>query len=232
MARRSFRLCLLAVAVCASASAQSESSAALIERLTGPSSRLEKDLRVLTDEIGERLSEALKGLKSRAGAPPKQSDRDFIEAVLHLARSADGEDVLLAVERAVQVSIGKQRANRARLQVTLEIAYVAQVRSFREIMQRNHAGDRRSECRRNLRVLYVGEMLFAIYFKLVNLGVEGIANLARVSTEFDRRSSRGNFCHRKALPGQPIGNRLQVGIRRTAETSTNEIDELVKPEHL
>jgi len=44
---------------------------------------------LLTDEIWERLSEALKGLKSRAGAPPKQSDRDFIEAVLHLARTGE-----------------------------------------------------------------------------------------------------------------------------------------------
>jgi transposase len=42
---------------------------------------------LLTDEIWGRLSEALLGLKSRAGAPPKQSDRDFIEAVLYLART-------------------------------------------------------------------------------------------------------------------------------------------------
>jgi transposase len=41
----------------------------------------------LTDEIWGRLAEALKGLKSRAGAPPKQSDRDLIEAVLHPART-------------------------------------------------------------------------------------------------------------------------------------------------
>ena len=44
---------------------------------------------LLTDEIWERLAEALVGLKSRAGAPPKQSDRDFIEAVLHLARAGE-----------------------------------------------------------------------------------------------------------------------------------------------
>jgi transposase len=44
---------------------------------------------LLTDEIWGRLAEALKGLKSRAGAPPKQSDRDFIEAVLHLARTGE-----------------------------------------------------------------------------------------------------------------------------------------------
>jgi transposase len=42
---------------------------------------------LLTDELWDRLSEGLKGLKSRAGAPPKQSDRDFIEAVLFLART-------------------------------------------------------------------------------------------------------------------------------------------------
>jgi transposase len=45
----------------------------------------------LTDEIWGRLAEALKGLKlkSRAGAPPKQSDRDLIEAVLHPARTGE-----------------------------------------------------------------------------------------------------------------------------------------------
>jgi hypothetical protein len=44
---------------------------------------------LLTDKIWDRLSEALKGLKSRAGAPPKQSDRDFIEPVLYLARTGE-----------------------------------------------------------------------------------------------------------------------------------------------
>jgi len=44
---------------------------------------------LLTDEIWDRLSKALVGLKSRAGAPPKQSDREFIEAVLHLARTGE-----------------------------------------------------------------------------------------------------------------------------------------------
>jgi transposase len=44
---------------------------------------------LLTDAIWERLAAALSGLKSRAGAPPKQSDRDFIEAVLYLARTGE-----------------------------------------------------------------------------------------------------------------------------------------------
>ena len=42
---------------------------------------------LLTDAIWGRLAGALAGLKSRAGAPPAQSDRDFIEAVLYLARA-------------------------------------------------------------------------------------------------------------------------------------------------
>jgi transposase len=42
---------------------------------------------LLTDEIWEQLAEALSELKSRAGAPPKLSDRDFIEAVLFMART-------------------------------------------------------------------------------------------------------------------------------------------------
>src|SRR5258707_13471383 len=44
---------------------------------------------MLTDEIWGRLASALSGLKSRAGSPPKQSDRDFIEAVLYLARTGE-----------------------------------------------------------------------------------------------------------------------------------------------
>jgi transposase len=44
---------------------------------------------LLSDEIWDRLSKALSGLKSRAGAPPKQSDRSFIEAVLYLARTGE-----------------------------------------------------------------------------------------------------------------------------------------------
>ena len=41
----------------------------------------------LTDAIWDRLAAALAAVKSRAGAPPKQTDRDFIEAVLYLART-------------------------------------------------------------------------------------------------------------------------------------------------
>jgi transposase len=44
---------------------------------------------MLTDETWDRLAAALAEVKSRAGAPPKQSDRDFIEAVLHLARTGE-----------------------------------------------------------------------------------------------------------------------------------------------
>jgi putative transposase len=42
---------------------------------------------MLTDETWDRLAAALAAVKSRAGAPPKQSDRDFVEAVLYLART-------------------------------------------------------------------------------------------------------------------------------------------------
>jgi transposase len=42
---------------------------------------------MLTDETWDRLAAALAEVKSRAGAPPKQSDREFIEAVLYLART-------------------------------------------------------------------------------------------------------------------------------------------------
>lgn len=44
---------------------------------------------LLTDEVWERIFAALSQIKSRAGAPPKQSDRDFIEAVLHVARTGE-----------------------------------------------------------------------------------------------------------------------------------------------
>ncbi|MEP6994885.1 MAG: M28 family peptidase [Acidobacteriota bacterium] len=53
---KALRLAAGALAVCAGAAAQTDSTAALIQRLTGPSSRLEADLRVLTDEIGGRVT--------------------------------------------------------------------------------------------------------------------------------------------------------------------------------
>lgn len=42
-----------------------------------------------TDETWDRLAAVLAEVKSRAGAPPKQTDRDFIEAVLYLARTGE-----------------------------------------------------------------------------------------------------------------------------------------------
>jgi transposase len=42
---------------------------------------------MLTDAAWDRLAAALAEVKSRAGAPPKQTDRAFIEAVLYLART-------------------------------------------------------------------------------------------------------------------------------------------------
>jgi len=42
---------------------------------------------MLTDETWDHLAAALAEVKSRAGAPPKQTDRDFIEAVLYVART-------------------------------------------------------------------------------------------------------------------------------------------------
>lgn len=42
---------------------------------------------MLTDESWGRIAAALAAVKSRAGAPPKQSDREFVEAVLYLART-------------------------------------------------------------------------------------------------------------------------------------------------
>jgi transposase len=44
---------------------------------------------LLTDEVWDRIAAALSEVKSRAGAPPKQSDRDFVEAVLHVARTGE-----------------------------------------------------------------------------------------------------------------------------------------------
>src|SRR5262245_37128559 len=44
---------------------------------------------LLTDATWDRLAAALAEVKSRAGAPPKQSDREFIEAVLHVARTGE-----------------------------------------------------------------------------------------------------------------------------------------------
>ena len=42
---------------------------------------------MLSDEIWDRISNALAAVKSRAGAPPRLTDRDFVEAVLYIART-------------------------------------------------------------------------------------------------------------------------------------------------
>jgi transposase len=42
---------------------------------------------LLTDKAWGRIEAALAGLKSKRGAPPGLSDRDFVEAVLYLART-------------------------------------------------------------------------------------------------------------------------------------------------
>ena len=56
MRRSTLVLAVLALAPSVPALAQSDPTAALIERVTGPSSHLEADLRVLTDEIGGRVT--------------------------------------------------------------------------------------------------------------------------------------------------------------------------------
>ena len=45
------------------------------------------DRLLLTDAAWRRIRAALAGLKSRRGAPPTLGDRDFVEAVLYLART-------------------------------------------------------------------------------------------------------------------------------------------------
>jgi putative transposase len=42
---------------------------------------------LLTDKTWSRIAAALAGLKSKRGAPPALADRDFVEAVLYLART-------------------------------------------------------------------------------------------------------------------------------------------------
>ena len=54
--RRTIRLCAIVLVIRPEALAAQDAWAPLIERLTGPSSRLEADLRVLTDEIGGRVT--------------------------------------------------------------------------------------------------------------------------------------------------------------------------------
>ncbi len=52
--RRTIGFLFAAAFAASAAGARGQDAAALMERLTGPSSRLEPDLRVLTDEIGGR----------------------------------------------------------------------------------------------------------------------------------------------------------------------------------
>jgi transposase len=42
---------------------------------------------MLTDELWHRIGAVIREVKSPAGAPPELSDRDFVEAILYLART-------------------------------------------------------------------------------------------------------------------------------------------------
>lgn len=46
-----------------------------------------EDRLLISDEIWEELEPLVRQAKHPAGAPPEQSDREFIEAVLYLARA-------------------------------------------------------------------------------------------------------------------------------------------------
>jgi transposase len=45
--------------------------------------------RILSDELWEQFEEALAAVKDPRGAPAELSDREFLEAVLHLARTGE-----------------------------------------------------------------------------------------------------------------------------------------------
>ena len=48
---------------------------------------MEDDRSILTDETWESLATVIREVKSAAGAPPELTDREFVEAILYLART-------------------------------------------------------------------------------------------------------------------------------------------------
>jgi putative transposase len=48
---------------------------------------MDDDRLMLTDEIWDRIVAIVATVKSAAGAPPELSDRDFVEAILYVART-------------------------------------------------------------------------------------------------------------------------------------------------
>ena len=48
----------------------------------------------------------------------------------------------------------------------------------------------------------------------MNLGVKRIPHLANVSGELNRRAAVAHFDSMEPLPGEPVGNRLNIGVRR------------------
>ena len=48
---------------------------------------MDDDRLMLTDELWERIRAVVSEVKSPAGAPPELSDRDFVEAILYMARA-------------------------------------------------------------------------------------------------------------------------------------------------
>ena len=82
-----------------------------------------------------------------------------------------------------------------------------------EVVQSLHAHHRRRKRRRNLWIAHVADVRLALDTQVVNLGVEGALHLRCLPAEADRHAILGDLIHRETMPGQPVGDGRNVGLR-------------------
>jgi hypothetical protein len=94
----------------------------------------------------------------------------------------------------------------ARLGIALCQADDMHRRLGEEVVQRAEPGDHRRQRRWNLRRAHVGNVFLALYFEIVNLGVEGLAHLSRCSAEDQKSLARRRGVNFKAVTLQPLAD--------------------------
>src|SRR5207245_11609391 len=89
------------------------------------------------------------------------------------------------------------------------------VRLPKKIVQGHEARDYRRQRGGNLWVGGVGHVFFVVYNEAVNFGAKRVPHLASCTAELDDLPTQTHIDPCESLRGQPLGDRLNIGVRRT-----------------
>src|ERR1700758_801620 len=82
-----------------------------------------------------------------------------------------------------------------------------------EVMQRDDAHDHRRQCRGNLWVAHVSNMLLTVHFQVVDFRAEGFPHLARRTRKIDHHSIGIDQIHGESMRLEPQFDRIDVLLR-------------------